>query len=210
MSTISSIGKVGYIYNQSTDTWHPISGIASTSADYSWSGTHEFAAQVTLEEVLNAQAGVNNFQNAASRDLAIPSPANGTVAFVRQDGSGNVINQLQYYSSSGSKWVSLYDAFINSKTASYVLQLSDAGKTITVDSASANTVTIPADSSVNFPNGTQINIIQYGAGKTTISASAGVTIKSKYSNKSISVQYAGAYLLKITSNEWLLIGDLTA
>jgi hypothetical protein len=210
MSTISSTGKVGYIYNESTDTWHPISGIASTSADYSWSGIHDFTAQVTLEEVLHAQGGVNNFQNAASRDSIIPSPANGTVAFVRQDSSGNVINQLQYYSSSGSKWVSLYDAFINSQTSSYVLQLSDAGKTITVDSSSANTITIPADSSVNFPNGTQINIIQYGAGKTTISASAGVMIKSKYSNKSISAQYAGAYLLKITSNEWLLIGDLTA
>lgn len=210
MSTISTIGKVAYIYNQPTDTWHPVAGVASPASDYSWTGDHNFSSTVTLEEVLNAQAGVNNFQNPAARDLAIPSPGNGAVCFIRQDNSGNAINQLQYYSSSGSQWVSFYDASISFKTDNYVLQLSDASKTILSNSSSANSITVPSDSSVLFPNGTQINIIQYGAGKVTVSPGAGVTIKSKYSNRSISTQYAGAYLLKVASNEWLLIGDLTA
>lgn len=210
MSTISTIGKVAYIYNQATDTWHPVAGVASPASDYSWTGDHNFSSTVTLEEVLNAQAGVNNFQNPAERDSSLSSPGNGTVCFVRQDNSGNSINQLQYYSSSGSQWISLYDASLSFKTNNHVLQLSDASKTILANSAVPNTITVPADSSVNFPNGTQINILQYGIGKVTISPSAGVTIRSKYSNRSISTQYAGAYLLKVASNEWLLIGDLTA
>lgn len=210
MTTISTVGKVAYIYNQSTDSWHPISGVASPSANYSWTGTHNFASEVTVDEVLKAQAGVNNFQNFTERDSALDSPGDGVVCFVRQDNSGNQINQLQYYSASGSKWVSLYDASLSFKTEGYTLQISDAGKTVLANSASPLTVTVPADTTVNFPNGTQINIIQYGTGKVTISPSAGVTIKSKYSNRSISTQYAGSYLLKADSNEWLLIGDLTA
>jgi len=51
---------------------------------------------------------------------------------------------------------------------SYTLVLSDAGKIVEMNNGSANTLTIPANSSVAFPVDTRIDIIQYGAGATSV------------------------------------------
>ncbi len=51
------------------------------------------------------------------------------------------------------------------------LQLSDAGKLLKLTNAGANDLRVPAESSVNFPIGTQILLIQYGAGQTTVTTS---------------------------------------
>jgi hypothetical protein len=49
-----------------------------------------------------------------------------------------------------------------------------------MNNASANTFSIPTNASVAFPIGTQINVIQIGAGQTTIQAvtSGTTTIQS--------------------------------
>ena len=97
MATISSNPKPTYIYDQETNTWYPVAGQVNNSLNYPWTGTHNFASTVTFADVVNAKAGINNFLNPAARDAAIASPINGIVCFVRQDSSGNVINQIQYY-----------------------------------------------------------------------------------------------------------------
>jgi hypothetical protein len=206
--TTSSNGKVAYVYESSTSTWHPIAGTTSTGANYSWTGVHNFGAAVTLTEVLTAKAGVNNFLNEASRDAAIPSPVNGIVCFVRQNQNGNEINELQYYDNT---WRSVNDSTtLLPKIASYTAAISDAGKTITMDVATANTVTIPPNSSVPFANGSRFDIIQINSGQTEIVAGVGVTIYSKNSNKKIAARYSGCTIFKIDTNAWVLIGDLTA
>jgi hypothetical protein len=206
--TISSNGKVAYVYQDSTSTWHPVAGTTSTGANYAWTGTHNFGSAVTLTEVLTAKAGVNNFLNTAARDAALPSPTNGIVCFVRQNDNGNEINELQYYDNA---WRSLNDATtLLPKTASYTAALSDAGKTVTMNVATGNTVTIPPNSSVGFINGSRFDIIQLGAGQTEVVAGVGVTIYSKNSNKKIAARYSGCTIFKIDTNEWVLIGDLTA
>lgn len=211
MANISSVSKVAYIYDSATSTWYPTAGLASTSADYDWTGDHNFSTSVSFEEVLQAKAGVNNFQNPAARDLAIPTPvANGTAVFVRQDALGNTINQIQYYS--GGTWVNYTNIVINEKTASYTIALNDVDKLIRVNSTSNLEVTIPAESSANFPIGSRVEVMRYGTGEVSIVAASGsgVTVRSKYNNNKISVQYSGAMLTKIGSNEWHLIGDLKA
>lgn len=65
---------------------------------------------------------------------------------------------------------------INAQVASYTTVLTDAGKTVTMTAAGANTVTIPANSSVAYVIGTRINILNLGAGACTPTAGAGVTI----------------------------------
>lgn len=206
--TISSNGKVAYVYQDSTSTWHPVAGTTSTGANYSWTGTHNFGSAVTLTEVLTAKAGVNNFLNTAARDAALPSPTNGIVCFVRQNSNGNEINELQYYDNT---WRSLNDATtLLSKTASYTAEITDAGKTINMDVATANTVTIPPNSSVPFPIGSRFDIIQTNAGQTSLVAGVGVTIYSKNSNKKIAARYSGCTIFKTDTNAWVLIGDLTA
>lgn len=207
--TINSNGKVAYVYQDSTDTWHPVAGTTSTGANYAWTGTHSFGSAVSLAEVLTAKAGVNNFLNTATRDAALPSPTNGIVCFVRQNSNGNEINELQYYDNA---WRSLNDATtLLPKTASYIAALTDAGKTVTMDVASGNAVTIPTNASVAFPIGSRFDIVQIGAGQTQIDpVSVAVTIYSKNSNKKIAARYSGCTIFKIDTNAWVLIGDLTA
>lgn len=207
MSTISSSGKVAYIYDQPTDTWYPVAGSASTSLNYSWSGNHEFLNDVTFSDVVSAKAGINNFQNPTARDLAIATPAIGTVVFIRQDNLGNLINQIQYYSSAGS-WTNYLDAQFSTKIANHVLTLSDSGKVINMNSSTAITVTVPTNTSVAFPIGTTITVLQTGVGSTSFLESSGVTIRSKNSYKTMNTQYSGAQLIKLEANIWILIGDL--
>jgi len=97
---------------------------------------------------------------------------------------------------------------ISSQTASYTLVIGDAGDVVEVSNGSANTVTVPPNSSVAFPVGTQIVVVQQGAGATTIAAGAGVTLRSKDSNLSIDGQYASVALVKRATDEWYVIGAL--
>lgn len=93
-------------------------------------------------------------------------------------------------------------------TGSYTLALSDAGRLVEVSSAGAATVTVPADATVNFPVGTEIEIMQEGAGEVTIAAAGGVTLRSPGDKFVISEQYAAAVLKKRGPNDWRTWGAL--
>lgn len=99
----------------------------------------------------------------------------------------------------------------NSQTGtSYTLGLSDAGKIIEMNNASANDLTIPLESSVAFPVGTKIDILQTGEGQTTVVATSGVTLNSKEGNTKLTGQWSAASLVKRGTDSWTLIGDLSA
>ena len=98
----------------------------------------------------------------------------------------------------------------NRQTASYTLVLSDADKIVEMNVASANNLTVPPNSSVAFSIGTQIIIAQYGAGQTTVVAGSGVTLRSDTGKLKIAVQYSAATLIKIATDEWYVIGGLSA
>ena len=98
----------------------------------------------------------------------------------------------------------------NRQTASYTLVLTDRGKLVEMNVATANNLTIPLNSSVAFPIGTQIDLSQYGAGQTTVVATSGVTIRSTNSWVKLNAQYAAATLIKIGTDEWYLFGNLNA
>lgn len=98
---------------------------------------------------------------------------------------------------------------INTVTdASYTLVLADAGKVVERSSGSANTVTVPPNSSAAFPVGARIDVFQTGTGQTTIVAGSGVTIRSADNKLALAKQYAGASLYKRATNEWILVGAL--
>lgn len=99
---------------------------------------------------------------------------------------------------------------IDTQTASYTLVLADAGKLVQMNVASANNLTIPLNSSVAFPVNTQLVIRQIGAGQTTVVATGGVTIQSSGSKLKLTGQYSGATLIKIATDTWALMGDLSS
>lgn len=102
-TTFNYDGKPAFMYDDTEDKWYQLGGAIDTNATYDWTGVHTFASDMSFADSFKSREGINNFLNPAARDAAIPSPVHGTVAFVRQDGSANVINQWQYYS--GSVWV---------------------------------------------------------------------------------------------------------
>jgi hypothetical protein len=98
----------------------------------------------------------------------------------------------------------------NRQTASYTLVLADAGKVVEMNVGSANNLTVPLNSSVAFPVGTEITVTQYGAGRTTIVATSGVTLRSVNSWLKANGQYSVIGLLKVATNEWYVYGSLSA
>jgi hypothetical protein len=96
----------------------------------------------------------------------------------------------------------------NRQTASYTLVLADADKLVEMNVGTANDLTIPLNSSVAFVTGTQILLAQYGAGQTTIVPTSGVTVRSNGAKLKLNVQYSGATLIKIDTDEWYLFGDI--
>jgi hypothetical protein len=98
---------------------------------------------------------------------------------------------------------------INNQTVSYTLVLSDASKLVEINSASANNLTVPLNSSVAFAVGTQISLLQVGAGQMTVVATGGVTINATPGLK-LRAQWSSATLVKRATDTWVLVGDLSA
>jgi hypothetical protein len=96
----------------------------------------------------------------------------------------------------------------NAQAASYTLVLADKGKLVTISNGSANNLTVPPNSSVNFPVRARIDIGALGAGQTTVVAGAGVTILSSNGLK-LRTQNSGATLVQLTTDTWWLNGDTT-
>lgn len=93
--------------------------------------------------------------------------------------------------------------------ASATLILAYNGKLIEMNVATANTLTIPIQSTSNLPVGAKIDVTQYGAGQTQIVAASGVTLQSAGSATKLRVQYSGATLIQADINVWYLFGDIT-
>lgn len=98
---------------------------------------------------------------------------------------------------------------INAQTGtSYTLVLTDKGKLVTMNNASANTLTVPPNSSVAFPIGSEVHWAQIGAGQTTLVAGSGVTVNALDGTLTAVGRYAFGTLKKIDTNVWLAGGGL--
>jgi hypothetical protein len=145
----------------------------------------------TTIAVANGGTGITSFGSGVATFLGTPSSANFASMISDEIGTGNVL---------------LSDLATNSQSASYTLVLTDKAKIVEMGVGSANTLTVPINSSVAFPVGTQINIVQTGSGQTTVGG-AGVTINTATTLK-LRAQWSAATLIKRAENTWVLVGDL--
>jgi len=104
-------------------------------------------------------------------------------------------------------------AFDAQTGTTYTTVLNDNGQVVTMNNASANTLSIPTNASVAYPIGTQINIIQIGAGQTTIQAvtSGTTTILSTGATAAapkLRARYSMATALKAGTDLWYVAGDI--
>jgi len=98
---------------------------------------------------------------------------------------------------------------INQQAGAYTVALADRDKLVEVSSASGVTLTIPANSSVSYPVGTSIDILQTGAGQVTIAGAGGVTVNATPGLK-LRTQWSSATLFKRATDTWVVFGDLSA
>ena len=100
---------------------------------------------------------------------------------------------------------------INAQTGTtFIPGLTDAGKLVTASNVAAISLTIPTDATVDFPIGTQILVMQLGAGQVTVSAvTPGTTTIISRSGTKTAGQYALISLIKVAANQWVVGGDAT-
>ena len=95
----------------------------------------------------------------------------------------------------------------NSQTASYTLVLADKDRLVEMNVGSANNLTVPPNSSAAFPIGSQITILQVGAGQTTLVGGSGVTVNATPGLK-LRAQWSSVTLIKRGTDTWVALGDL--
>ena len=100
----------------------------------------------------------------------------------------------------------------NTQSSSYTLVLSDRDKIVELNSPTGinplMTLTVPPNSSVAFPIGSQVMVARGNTGEVQVAGGTGVTIISSNNNTLLQYQYSGATLIKKSTNDWWLFGDL--
>jgi hypothetical protein len=194
----------------------PIEVAAVTTTDLTATGDVDFTgATITGIDALPDQAGNNGKYlttdgTDASWATLNASPAMDDLSDVTVTSA--TANDVVYYNGTG--WVNKYVASIPTLTnaqsgTTYTLVLGDAGKIVEIGNASAITLTVPTNADVAYPIGTQITILQTGAGQITVAGPSGGTLNATPGTK-LRAQWSSATLLKRATDTWVLIGDLTA
>jgi hypothetical protein len=92
-----------------------------------------------------------------------------------------------------------------------VINQSKVGKTIIVTNLSESsvfTITIPSNSTTPMSVGSQINYISKGVQGIQFSPASGVTLNSENGYRRVDGEYSAATLIKVSTNEWILLGAL--
>jgi hypothetical protein len=103
----------------------------------------------------------------------------------------------------------LIDIGINPKTAAYTTIASDDGKLITVTSSSTANVTLAAGL---YNVGSQITVARMDTGAVSIVGDTGVTVVSTGATASapaLRATYSTATAIMLSSNSWLVVGDIS-
>jgi hypothetical protein len=105
-------------------------------------------------------------------------------------------------------------AFNAQTGTTYTFVLADAdNKLVTASNAAGQTYSIPTNATTAFPVGTQINLIQIGAGQVTVSATTPgtttvVSTGATAASPKCRAQYSAMTLVKRDTDSWYAIGDI--
>ena len=90
------------------------------------------------------------------------------------------------------------------RTASHTLELADVERVVEMDVVGANSVTVPPQSAVAWPDDAVLEVFQAGAGVTSIAAGVGVTLLP--GPGALPARYASASLRRRSADVWAVAG----
>ena len=213
--------EIVWITQVSTDTFTVSRGQAGTGT----AGVSGIAhtAGATVKHVLTGDDATFFTAGVATANAAIPksivtakgniigASASATPAALAVGTDGQVLT-ADAASSLGIKWSTPTDINLtfNAQTGTtYTLVASDVNKLVTLNNASAITLTVPNGI---FTTGQQINIQQLGAGQVSV-VSDGTTVLTSTGATStapkLRAQYSAATIICTSSNNFTVIGDLS-
>jgi hypothetical protein len=164
-----------------------------------------FTAGVTTANTIVA----NQLAGQTGKALRINNSAGSQKFAVAFDGT------LTFQDGSTQTTAATYDPnfVVNAQSGTtYTLVTGDAQKIVTLSNASSITLTVASNATQALPVGTQVTISQYGAGQVTVvgaSSPTPVTINATPGLK-LRTQYSTATLVQTSTDNWLLVGDLSA
>jgi hypothetical protein len=199
---------LGQIWVNSTDNstyiWSGAAWIATTSPGSSYQASAPSAPK-TGQLWINSSTGVQSVWT-GSAWLALSDPSTVTLAAV-QTMTNKTLTEPIINNAIINNAVTTVGT--NAQVSSYTLVLSDRDKIVEISNVSANTLTIPLNSSVAYPVGSQVQILQTGTGQTTLTPTGGVTLNGTPGLK-LRAQWSSATLIKRATDTWIAIGDLSA
>ena len=105
-------------------------------------------------------------------------------------------------------------AFNAQTGTTYTFVLADAdNKLVTASNAAAQTYSIPTNATTAFPIGTQINLIQIGAGQVTVQAATSgtttvVSTGATAASPKCRAQYSAVTCITRDTDSWYVVGDI--
>lgn len=186
----------------------------------SWTGSNPtlFAGELGFEtdtgkfKIGNGSTAWNSLSYAASTPLEITTQiASSSLPLAASANYLPMAASANYLTIAASANFYPLNILTNAQTGtSYTLAASDSGRIIEMNNANPNLVIVPLNSTVPFPIGTKIDIVQTGAGATSASFVSGVTLNSDTNKRTVNVQWAAVSLVKRGTDTWLLLGALKA
>jgi hypothetical protein len=207
--------EIVWITQVSTDTFTVSRGQAGTGTAGVSGIAHTAGASV--KHVLTGDDATFFTAGVATADAAIPKAivtAKGDVIAASASGvpdnlavgtDGQVLT-ADAASTLGVKWSTPFTASLvfNAQTGTtYTLLASDVNKLVTLNNASAITVTVPNGV---FTTGQQINVQQIGAGTPTITSDGTTTITGV--GTALRAQYSAATIICTGTNTFTVVGDV--
>lgn len=202
-STGPTTRQIAKVTLQPNDTWTTDGTFDSSGNLKTVIGSVNLASQVTgTLPVANGGTGVTTSTGTGSVVLStspsfttpvLGTPTSGTLSNCTVDGTNSVgFRNAPQNSQSGS---------------TYTLVLGDAGDHVYFTGGSTATLTVPTNSSVAFPTGTTILVVNNNSGNLTISG-AGVTFQlanGTTGNRTVATK-GMASLLKVATDTWWVTG----
>ena len=189
-------GTLGIAHANSAVVWPSWSAQDADEAN-----AHVSATGSTGSIIVHGLAvGSNVVGTTDTQTLTNKTISGGTITGATIDYNSNTISNLP---------AANLDLTLNDQTGTaYTLALTDKNKLVTLDNAATGAVTIPANGSVAFPTGAQVHMVQKGTGPFSVTGASGVTVNAT-PGLNFRAQWSTATAIKIATDTWILLGDLS-